>query len=191
MIISFHIHSGKSLAKAPILALILLAVCARSYGQKDSIAPKNASGGKDSIDLQISWLRKGPVVNAQKDSDLVLKIILSSQCARQIKVQNRQIFFVRTMDIPGGDAFIEVRTTTASGADSTVETINQSDQLLLNLPPPPATLSKGQSITYYFDLINYYNLTPHHTYRVRIGYELSSFNKDLPDVYSDWLTFEA
>jgi hypothetical protein len=165
--------------KVQILVFLLLVAGARSYGQKDS------------ADLQISWLKKGPVVNAQKDSDLVLNITLSSQYTRQIKVQNRQIFFVHEIYFPGGDAFIEVHTTTAAGADSTVQIINESDQLLINLPPPPVTLARGQSISYSFDLINYYNLTPQHTYRVRICYELSSFNKDLPDVYSDWLTFTA
>ena len=185
MITAFHrFGNGKTPVKAGILVILLLAACRRAHGQSDSVHQK------DSANLKISWLRQRPVVDAQKDSDLVLNIILSSQYAHPIKVQNRQVFFVREMAFPGADAFVEVKTTTAKGADSAVQVINESDQLLLNRPPPPATLSKGQSITYSFDLINYYNLTPHHTYRVRICYELSSLNSALPDTYSNWLTFD-
>jgi hypothetical protein len=171
MIISFN-NKGK------IGVLLLLAVCSRSFGQTDSIS------------LKISWLEKRPVVTAQKDSDLVLNITLSSQLIRPIKVQNRQVFYVREMNFPGADACVEVKTTGAAGTDSTVAITNSSDQLLLTKPPPPVTLSKNQSITYSFDLINYYLLEPRHTYRIRICYELSSFNDDLPDVYSNWLTFD-
>lgn len=171
------IMSLKANTRFQILVLLLLAACPCAHAQNDSVG------------LKISWLRQRPVVDAQKDSDLVLNITLSSQYARPIKVQNRQVFFVREIAFPGADAFVELKTTTAAGADSAVQAINESDQLLLNRPPPPVTLSKGQSITYTFDLINYYNLTPHHTYRVRIGYELSSLNDGLPDIYSNWLTF--
>jgi hypothetical protein len=135
--------------------------------------------------LKLSVIEKGPVNSEGITSNLLVNINLSSNHLQTLKVPDPQNLFINEIDMPLADGYVDVRTATPDGKDSTVTVTNDADYVNVNIPAK--TLSPGQSINYTFNLGYYYQFVRNHEYHIRLWFKLSRLNP-CKDVHSDWLT---
>ncbi|HEX4371863.1 MAG TPA: hypothetical protein VHZ50_01035 [Puia sp.] len=117
---------------------------------------------------------------------------LISDFEQKIKVHNEMFFLVLETDADFTDGYFQIEPIDPSDKSSTAQITTDCDPVQLDSTKvsPYKILSKGDSITYNFELSCFYNLLPGHSYRVRFYYKLSKYNPSLKDVYSDWLTIK-
>ena len=117
-----------------------------------------------------------------------MEVTVTSQSDQSILMPPKNGFYILNVNFPYTDGIFEATQKTSGNKDSVVAIINKCGLLVPNEGKRTMdTLHRGKTASYNYQFACYTeNFIPGHSYRVRLCFKLSNYNK-LPDVYSNWI----